>query len=160
MSDNKPDKGLEGGSCNRTACQAPDAVWYNHSTQKWYCESCALKLNAVNHKDAQELYGFELCTCPDLYTEKVEGSLSHAHVLVLQAVKDLPFEKVKEIIEDDDCSEPYNALLYVVCEEIAKGNGWFLDEMRKSNIYINYAIQAIVKEKYQNEHCLYKSTTP
>lgn len=37
---NKADNGREGGSCNRTRCQAPNAIWYNHGSQSWYCESC------------------------------------------------------------------------------------------------------------------------
>ena len=34
----KPDKGQMGGSCNRKACQAPDATWYNLYTDSYYCE--------------------------------------------------------------------------------------------------------------------------
>lgn len=37
---NKPDKGLEAGSCNRTLCQAAPALWYNHGSYKWYCKDC------------------------------------------------------------------------------------------------------------------------
>lgn len=36
----KADKGREGGSCNRTRCQAPGAIWYNHGSLAWYCEGC------------------------------------------------------------------------------------------------------------------------
>lgn len=36
----KADKGKEGGSCNRSRCQAPNAVWYNHGSYAWYCEDC------------------------------------------------------------------------------------------------------------------------
>jgi hypothetical protein len=36
----KPDKGKEGGSCNRTLCQDNPAKWYNHGSYSWYCESC------------------------------------------------------------------------------------------------------------------------
>lgn len=36
----KADKGKEGGSCNRSRCQAPQAVWWNHGSFSWYCESC------------------------------------------------------------------------------------------------------------------------
>lgn len=38
---NKPDKGHEGGSCNRTRCQASPAIWYNHGSHSWYCGDCA-----------------------------------------------------------------------------------------------------------------------
>ncbi len=37
----KPNKGLEGGACNRRACQAEPALWYNHGSRSWYCEDCA-----------------------------------------------------------------------------------------------------------------------
>lgn len=37
-------KGVEGGNCNRTACQQPGAVWYNESTQKYYCRICAITI--------------------------------------------------------------------------------------------------------------------
>lgn len=37
---NKRDKGMEGGSCNRTRCQAPHAIWYNHGSFSWYCDDC------------------------------------------------------------------------------------------------------------------------
>lgn len=56
-----PDKGLKGGSCNRTACQAPGANWYNYSTQKYYCQRCADDLNRANRLDAHRLYGHDLC---------------------------------------------------------------------------------------------------
>lgn len=38
---NKADKGLKHGSCNRTRCQAPNAVWYNYGSYAWYCKDCA-----------------------------------------------------------------------------------------------------------------------
>jgi len=37
----KPNKGHEGGACNRTRCQCEPAVWYNHGSMSWYCEDCA-----------------------------------------------------------------------------------------------------------------------
>lgn len=36
----KPDKGQEGGSCNRRACQDPGAIWFNHGSHAWYCDRC------------------------------------------------------------------------------------------------------------------------
>lgn len=41
----KPDKGLLGGSCNRTACQAPGATWVHADSGAHYCRSCALEIN-------------------------------------------------------------------------------------------------------------------
>lgn len=43
---NKPDKGLEGGSCNRTACQLEySAFCYNTVMQAYYCIRCARAIN-------------------------------------------------------------------------------------------------------------------
>lgn len=36
----KPNKGHEGGACNRQSCQAEPALWFNHGTQQWYCADC------------------------------------------------------------------------------------------------------------------------
>ena len=39
---NRADKGKHGGACNVTACQLPNsATWFNHSTRKYYCPTCA-----------------------------------------------------------------------------------------------------------------------
>ena len=48
---NKPDKGHEGGSCNRTRCQTSPADWYNHGSYSWYCEDCriAIEFDRVNY---------------------------------------------------------------------------------------------------------------
>lgn len=37
----KPNKGKEGGACNRERCQAEPALSFNHGTSKWYCGDCA-----------------------------------------------------------------------------------------------------------------------
>jgi hypothetical protein len=42
----EPDKGLKNGSCNRQSCQQPGATWFNRGTDAWYCQSCALRINA------------------------------------------------------------------------------------------------------------------
>jgi hypothetical protein len=58
------DKGDFQGSCNRSACLRPGASWYNHSTQKYYCQSCAIWLNTddYNRHDAMQMFGHDLCT--------------------------------------------------------------------------------------------------
>lgn len=55
-------KGEKNGLCNRTACQAPGATYYNHSTRKYYCEPCANEINRVNRADALRMFGHDLCT--------------------------------------------------------------------------------------------------
>lgn len=72
---NKPDgpaKGEKGGNCNRSACQAPGAYWYNHSTRLYYCETCAEILNKdkFNREDAQRMYGHPLCTLDPDFASK------------------------------------------------------------------------------------------
>lgn len=54
-------KGIFKGNCNRTACQKPNAVYFNYSTRLYYCASCAYTLNSANRPDANRLFGHELC---------------------------------------------------------------------------------------------------
>jgi hypothetical protein len=44
--DTPADKGLLNGACNRTACLARPATWFNSSTLAHYCPSCAARINA------------------------------------------------------------------------------------------------------------------
>lgn len=37
--------GAFGGACNRTACRAIPATWFNASTRAFYCRECARKIN-------------------------------------------------------------------------------------------------------------------
>lgn len=39
------EKGHRNGECNRTACINGPAEFYNSHTQRWYCYSCACKIN-------------------------------------------------------------------------------------------------------------------
>lgn len=58
-------KGEKNGKCNITRCETGDpATWYNHSTRKYYCKSCAMRLNhdPYNKRDAMRLFGHDLCT--------------------------------------------------------------------------------------------------
>jgi len=54
-------KGDYNGLCNRTACQAPGAQYYNHSTEKYYCANCAETINRYNRAGALRLFGHDLC---------------------------------------------------------------------------------------------------
>lgn len=68
-------KGEFRGICNLTACQSGiPATWYNHSTRKYYCESCASRLNVdeFNRRDAQRMFGHDLCT-PGKHEEVENG---------------------------------------------------------------------------------------
>lgn len=37
-------KGGHGGTCNRTVCNTTGADWFNDSTKKFYCKSCAFAI--------------------------------------------------------------------------------------------------------------------
>ncbi|WP_339934547.1 hypothetical protein [Vreelandella glaciei] len=52
---NKPGKGKEGGSCNRTRCQISPADWFNHGSRSWYCADCRrdIEFDPVNSRDWQ-----------------------------------------------------------------------------------------------------------
>lgn len=59
--ENKPDKGLKGGSCNVTRCQKPEAWVYNKSTKAYYCKSCASDINWEGGRaETMELFGVPL----------------------------------------------------------------------------------------------------
>jgi hypothetical protein len=49
----KPNKGQEGGACNRTLCQDEPADWYNHGSHAWYCARCRrdIEFDAFNKRD-------------------------------------------------------------------------------------------------------------
>ncbi len=65
-------KGNYGEECNITSCQKPNsAIWFNHSTRKYYCPSCARRLNSdpFNMRDAQRMFGHTLCTLGEIKEE-------------------------------------------------------------------------------------------
>ena len=47
-------KGKFDGNCNRRACQAPGATWWNPNTRAYYCHDCASKINAHCPMDMPE----------------------------------------------------------------------------------------------------------
>lgn len=55
---NKPDKGHEGGSCNVTRCQAPNALYFNHGSHSWYCHGCMIQIggDTFNKRDWEANY--------------------------------------------------------------------------------------------------------
>lgn len=48
---NTPAKGEKGGECNRTACDASPAFWFNSSTRAYYCVACAARINYWSKRD-------------------------------------------------------------------------------------------------------------
>lgn len=59
-------KGDYGGLCNIAACQKPDAIYYNHESQKYYCPVCAEKINKAHIFDVEKIDNdsHDLCTAP------------------------------------------------------------------------------------------------
>lgn len=56
------EQGSFNGICNRGVCEEKPAIYYNHSTRKYYCPGCASIINEWNHQEAMVKYGHELCT--------------------------------------------------------------------------------------------------
>lgn len=55
---NKELKGIKNGNCNVTACQKPNAIYFNKSTRKYYCKECADAINWEGGRlDTFKLYG-------------------------------------------------------------------------------------------------------
>lgn len=61
-----PKKGMKNGDCNRSVCMNKNAEYYNYSTYKYYCASCAVLINDENRAD---LSGNELCVKSPLLTD-------------------------------------------------------------------------------------------
>ena len=94
-------KGEHNQECNVTSCQKPNsAVWFNHSTRKYYCPSCARKLNddVFNARDAQKMFGHKLCTLE----EKERGltiteSIEQDKTIMFHALKE--YGGIEEIVK-------------------------------------------------------------
>lgn len=56
------EKGDYLAECYRTVCTSRPADFFNHSTKKYYCGSCAHLINEANYSDAMKKYGHDLCT--------------------------------------------------------------------------------------------------
>jgi len=98
-------KGEKNGLCNRTDCQSPEhVIWFNHSTRKYYCTDCAAMLNddPYNARDAQRLYGHDLCTREgddkqDI-REYIEQMSDEDYDAIIEEVKD--YEPVTILLPD------------------------------------------------------------
>ena len=55
------DKGKLGGACNRAACLAPGANWWNTGSRAYYCERCA---NLINEDGCRRYGQPDLCIAP------------------------------------------------------------------------------------------------
>lgn len=88
-------KGKKDGNCNRQACQAPGATYFNVGTDAYYCPACACRINramtATDKETCQQAYGVSaLCLPPhaayhgldDIQLRKAAQMTSDAPVFV------------------------------------------------------------------------------
>ncbi|MBN8844833.1 MAG: hypothetical protein J0H88_16450 [Sphingomonadales bacterium] len=68
----KPNKGHEGGACNRQSCQAEPALWWNHGSHSWYCGDCARDIGSdVVNKRHWDLRWLPECGHPQFETREM-----------------------------------------------------------------------------------------
>ena len=74
----KVGKGESGKLCNVTRCQLPGAIFYNKSTQKYYCAKCALNINDYRgtQEDCRKLYGTVMLCEPDAAALEIARQLT------------------------------------------------------------------------------------
>ncbi|MFZ3482191.1 hypothetical protein [Sphingomonas sp. 3-13AW] len=58
----KPNKGKEGGACNRQSCQAEPALHFNHGSYAWYCGDCARDIGGdIVNRQSWLLHNYPKC---------------------------------------------------------------------------------------------------
>lgn len=76
-------KGMRGGNCNRTACQAPGADFWHTGTRAWYCSACMREINRANRDDAMALYGIpKLIICPESISAEERARWANKGIIV------------------------------------------------------------------------------
>jgi hypothetical protein len=79
---NFPDKGKENGRCNRTRCQAPNAKWYNHGSNAWYCGQCRaeIQFDSFNmrdwHRNFRPRLGHPMFETREMMRDRLDASAS------------------------------------------------------------------------------------
>ena len=65
------EKGVRGGRCNLSSCTSgKPAHWYNRGSLSWYCQRCALMLNAIHRSVLFEDGKKMVIPIPQSYTEE------------------------------------------------------------------------------------------
>lgn len=82
-------KGDYDQECNRTACNNQHARFYNHSTLKYYCSSCALEINKWA-QDFKQQHRHELCVkqAPNVAEQSPEEIAKDLFVMHLEVMPD------------------------------------------------------------------------
>ena len=123
-------KGVRGGNCNRAACQAPGANWYNKGSLSWYCEDCAFDLNRTARQfntnllcsyaplpsddDLKKLHAPKLCRYGNTNIRIDESTLSKSTCGLFRASIREAYELMPELsevfqsFEDISVVSPYN----------------------------------------------------
>ena len=65
-------KGEYQGECDRPACSNIKAEYFDYSTRKYYCESCAKIINMENELYAHSMYGHDLCIKEEMNENKLK----------------------------------------------------------------------------------------
>lgn len=94
---NKPDKGIEGGSCNRKRCQCSPARWFNHGSFSWYCDDCRRDIWASN----RDTFHIDMpgVTHPMFETREMMDARTQAHAPV---VTDNDLDLIEGLIDGFD----------------------------------------------------------
>ena len=100
----KPNKGQEGGACNRQRCQAEPANWYNHGSHAWYCDDCARDIgqDSFNLRDWQLNYE-PYCKHPMFETrEQMDAqTLNVPEQYVQDVLRDLQANEITHVFQYD-----------------------------------------------------------
>lgn len=88
------EKGKLNGKCNRTACQQPGAVYYNHSTRAYYCAECADLINKVN-PESKRIYSHDLCTLEKI---PINTRLQYEEIIYMMSEDGLTKEQIDKKI--------------------------------------------------------------
>lgn len=98
-------KGDYNQECNRTACTNNEANYYNESTRKYYCKSCAEEINYWSKRDAN----ITLCS----KESKIIKSHNHSHFWIenedlfesYKTLRGLRYRLVRKAIGFKDCDK-------------------------------------------------------
>lgn len=145
------EKGELHGECNRTACSNKNAKFFNHSTEKHYCGTCAKLINDANLGDSLRLYGHELCTIAtessqmesiEVHSEEI---LSTGKTLVVKEFNEKGFQIIKLNVHQmlklgglcicDSCSEGMFTSTYIGALNRAYCDSCYEDWIKRAKFY-------------------------
>jgi hypothetical protein len=114
----KPNKGHEGGACNRQLCQHEPANWFNHGSRSWYCDTCRhqIEFDAFNYRDWKANHEPD-CGHPMFETRQMmdvrDGQQSPYNGIKIKAIADDDLETAR-LFQPGNCLRATNPRV-VVC---------------------------------------------